>query len=81
MRLAKSCSGLFAVLPIELLSKIFEKSDQKDCAAAAIVCRQWSNAALDELWRSLPSLMPLLNLLGPIENTNMGKVHVILGAW
>ncbi|KAG9050186.1 hypothetical protein FS837_007084 [Tulasnella sp. UAMH 9824] len=75
-----------ALLPIELLSKIFEKSDKKGCAAAAIVCRRWSNAALDELWRSLPSLMPLLNLLGPIENTTMGKdlrpdVVVTEGTW
>ncbi|KAG8910396.1 hypothetical protein FRC00_008279, partial [Tulasnella sp. 408] len=36
----------------------------KACAAAARVCRVWSDAALDELWRTLPSFYPLINLLG-----------------
>ncbi|KIO26773.1 hypothetical protein M407DRAFT_23968 [Tulasnella calospora MUT 4182] len=68
------------------MSKIFEHLDQKDCGAAAIVCRRWSSSALDELWRSLPTLIPLLSLLGPIEDTNMGKdlqpdVIVAEGTW
>ncbi|KAG9020016.1 hypothetical protein FS837_008659, partial [Tulasnella sp. UAMH 9824] len=46
--------------------------EQHDCAAASVVCRRWSEVALDELWRSLPSLLPLFELLGPLDDTHFG---------
>lgn len=49
----------------ELLRHIF--ADQSTQAAGAKTCRSWSALALDELWRRLNSLGPLLELLGPLE--------------
>ncbi|KIO26779.1 hypothetical protein M407DRAFT_23974, partial [Tulasnella calospora MUT 4182] len=59
-------------LPPEVLYIIFAllQDSLKDRAAAALVCRSWSDAALDELWRSLPSFLPLLKLLGPFSYIN-----------
>ncbi|KAG8897020.1 hypothetical protein FRC00_004923 [Tulasnella sp. 408] len=47
--------------------------DTKDCAITALVCRLWSGVALDELWRSPPSLLPLFEILGPLVDTENGK--------
>ncbi|KAG8897562.1 hypothetical protein FRC01_011288 [Tulasnella sp. 417] len=54
-------------LPVEVLYIIFGllQDSPKDWATAALVCRSWSDPALDELWRSLPSFLPLLKLVGP----------------
>ncbi|KIO26781.1 hypothetical protein M407DRAFT_234238 [Tulasnella calospora MUT 4182] len=50
-----------------------EKRDKRVCAAAALVCRHWCNIALDELWRSLPSLLPLFKVLGPLVDEESGQ--------
>ncbi|KAG8993789.1 hypothetical protein FRB94_010368 [Tulasnella sp. JGI-2019a] len=52
-------------VPEELLSAIFKNLIKRDQASAARVCNQWSGAALDQLWYSLDSLLPVLHLLGP----------------
>lgn len=50
----------------EIVAGILEASDQADRAASARVCREWSTIALDKLWRSLDSLLPLFVLLSPV---------------
>ncbi|KAG8946242.1 hypothetical protein FRC04_011988 [Tulasnella sp. 424] len=54
------------------MAMIFGMLGQQDCAAAAVVCRHWSGVALDELWRSIPSLRPLFGLLGSLKRTELG---------
>ncbi|KAG8909988.1 hypothetical protein FRC01_006612 [Tulasnella sp. 417] len=51
----------------EILRLIFQFTEQASLSRAARVSRAWSNIALDELWRSLPSIFPLLKLLAPLE--------------
>ncbi|KAG8923295.1 hypothetical protein FRC01_012926 [Tulasnella sp. 417] len=60
-------------MPPEVMSMIFAISDRLTCAAACRVCHRWSGAAMDELWRSLPSLQPLFKLLGPLVKTDDGQ--------
>ncbi|KIO32387.1 hypothetical protein M407DRAFT_18698 [Tulasnella calospora MUT 4182] len=47
----------------ELLYIIFSFSDAPELARSARVCKNWSDRALDELWRDLDSVFPLLELL------------------
>lgn len=42
---------------------MLEFADQASLAVAARVCQQWSAIARDELWKSLPSIFPLLKLV------------------
>ncbi|KAG8945182.1 hypothetical protein FRC04_001161 [Tulasnella sp. 424] len=49
----------------EILRSIFQLAEPPSLAVAARVCQRWSGIALDELWRSLPSIYPLLTLLVP----------------
>ncbi|KAG8945183.1 hypothetical protein FRC04_001162 [Tulasnella sp. 424] len=49
----------------ELLRSIFQFAEPPSLAVAARVCQRWNGIALDELWRSLPSIYPLLTLLVP----------------
>ncbi|KIO26783.1 hypothetical protein M407DRAFT_23978, partial [Tulasnella calospora MUT 4182] len=60
-------------IPLEVMRMIFAMSDKRVCAAAALVCRQWCSIALDELWRSLPSLPPLFKVLGPLVYAGYGQ--------
>ncbi|KAG8906862.1 hypothetical protein FRB99_005922 [Tulasnella sp. 403] len=52
----------------ELLNTIFEFLYYRwaNATSAALVCRLWSDIALDCVWRSVPSLMPLLRVLAPL---------------
>ncbi|KAG8910968.1 hypothetical protein FRC01_006018 [Tulasnella sp. 417] len=48
----------------ELLRKIIEILPVKDAVSAARVCRAWKEPALDRIWHSINSLVPLLRLIG-----------------
>lgn len=50
-----------------MVQNIFELADDRTRAAGALVCRGWSQHALDELWRALDSLIPVFRLLSPLE--------------
>ncbi|KAF4583633.1 hypothetical protein EYR38_002388 [Pleurotus pulmonarius] len=52
----------------ELLGKILEYSNPAQNYRNALVSKNWSNEALNILWRTLPSLVPLLKLLGPMTS-------------
>lgn len=39
--------------------------DNEDLLAASLVCKTWNSIALDHLWRTLHSVIPLFKLLGP----------------
>ncbi|KAG8913891.1 hypothetical protein FRC01_004337, partial [Tulasnella sp. 417] len=47
----------------ELLFVIFAFSEKPELARSARVCKDWSDAALDELWKDLDSIFPLLELV------------------
>ncbi|KAG9032243.1 hypothetical protein FS837_002777 [Tulasnella sp. UAMH 9824] len=49
----------------EILRLILQFAEQPSLVAAARVCKFWSHIALDERWRSLPSISPLLELVAP----------------
>ena len=51
---------------VELQTHILSFLDPKDLLHAALVCRQWSEAALDILWLVIYDFRPLLNLLAPM---------------
>jgi hypothetical protein len=52
----------------ETLSMIFAQAELGACAAAIRVCRLWYEPAANEVWRDLPSLLPLFSLLAPFES-------------
>lgn len=47
----------------EVIQNIFELADQSTQVAGARVCRNWSTRALDSLWSSLESVVPLLQVM------------------
>lgn len=49
---------------------IFKQASQRSRAAAMCVCRSWFSIAANELWRTLPSPVPLLSLLAPLRPNN-----------
>ncbi|KAG9024645.1 hypothetical protein FS837_005246, partial [Tulasnella sp. UAMH 9824] len=51
----------------EILNEVFYLLPKRaDAAAAATVCRTWTSVALNIVWQDLPSVFPLLELLGPL---------------
>ncbi|KIO31003.1 hypothetical protein M407DRAFT_19885 [Tulasnella calospora MUT 4182] len=50
----------------EILVNIFSKCNRSTNAASSLVCRRWSDVGVDQLWSSLPSLLPLLRILLPL---------------
>lgn len=56
-----------ALEQIRILRLIFQFADQASLSSAARVSRAWSEIALDQLWRSLPSIFPLIKLLAPLN--------------
>ncbi|KAG8900847.1 hypothetical protein FRC00_010815 [Tulasnella sp. 408] len=47
----------------ELLSMVFSHSAKPELAISARVCKTWSDPALDELWKNLKNVFPLLQLV------------------
>ncbi|KAG8925657.1 hypothetical protein FRC00_003786, partial [Tulasnella sp. 408] len=52
-----------ALFTPELLSLVFSFFQSADLATSARVCKWWSDTALNELWRDLYSVFPLLELV------------------
>ncbi|KAF8839248.1 hypothetical protein BDN67DRAFT_981963 [Paxillus ammoniavirescens] len=50
----------------ELLDTIFNFLDKKTNVTNALVCKQWSQIALDVVWKEVDDLVLLLNLLKPV---------------
>ncbi|KAG8931664.1 hypothetical protein FRC01_000999 [Tulasnella sp. 417] len=48
----------------EILDIIISFLDDKDLLTAVLVCKAWGPTALDHLWRTLGSVIPLFRLLG-----------------
>lgn len=67
-------SAVIARFPIpEIMDGVFKVSDTSDLACIALVCRTWSELALDRLWEDrLKSLVPLLKMLGPLIQDTVG---------
>ncbi|KAJ7158899.1 hypothetical protein C8R46DRAFT_1178256 [Mycena filopes] len=59
-------SSRVLVIP-ELLDMIFSYLDDRSNAANASVSKQWSEVALDTLWRDLDSLHRLFSILTPLK--------------
>ncbi|KAI0324707.1 hypothetical protein GY45DRAFT_1288459 [Cubamyces sp. BRFM 1775] len=52
----------------EILELVFSFLDASGKSRCACVCKQWSEVALDALWRDVDSLRRLFGLLAPIES-------------
>ncbi|KIO31004.1 hypothetical protein M407DRAFT_19886 [Tulasnella calospora MUT 4182] len=50
----------------EILVNIFSKCDRSTNAVSSLVCQTWNDFAVEQLWSSLPSLLPLLRILLPL---------------
>ena len=69
-------SSLTVVLDDEdLRERILSFGEDHDLVQCALVSRAWSNTALDVLWSSLESIVPLFSILSPLivpNNPNAG---------
>jgi len=54
-----------ALLIPELLKNIFSFAERHDNVNHACVCKQWSEIALDLVWREVENILQLLTLLRP----------------
>ena len=59
----------------ELLQMIFGILDLPSNAMNARVCKQWSDIALDILWREIDELYILFRILVPLTKT-IGEIYV-----
>lgn len=55
---------VFAVA--ELQEQIFFYNEKRDTARCARVCQGWLECALDQTWRDLQCIRPLLQILAPL---------------
>ena len=60
-------SGSIALHVPELLERILRYTWQDTLANSARVARFWSELALDILWEELPCILPLLEIVGPLQ--------------
>jgi F-box-like len=66
-----TASTMHRVLGIpELLDMVFRFLDDASNASNARVCRQWSEIALDMLWRDVNDLYRLFGLLAPLRKAD-----------
>jgi len=63
-----------ALLIPELLRNIFSFADRNDNVSHACVCKQWSDIALDFVWKEVENILQLLTLLRPCQSN--GGDHV-----
>jgi hypothetical protein len=56
----------------ELLDLIFSFMDRASNVNNACVCRQWSEIALDNLWREVDNLLLLFSVLAPLQDNQTG---------
>ncbi|KAG8990103.1 hypothetical protein FRB94_013758 [Tulasnella sp. JGI-2019a] len=61
----------------EILKKVLEFTDTGSQAASARVNRFWNAVALDVLWLDLEGVVPLLELIGPLELDSLD--HLVFG--
>jgi hypothetical protein len=54
----------------ELLDMVFRFLDEASNASNARICRQWSEIALDTLWRDVNDLHRLFGLLAPLRKAD-----------
>lgn len=52
-----------AVLIPEILSNVFSTLEASDLYSATLVCLSWSELCLNELWKDMDSVLPLLKVL------------------
>ncbi|KAG8971119.1 hypothetical protein FRC05_011488 [Tulasnella sp. 425] len=50
----------------DILTCVFTFVEKGQLPSSARVCKAWNEPVLDELWKELPSLFPLLDLLGTL---------------
>lgn len=73
MAVLSAHSLMHRVLAIpELLDMIFGFLDEGSNASNARVSKQWSDIALDTLWRDVSDLHRLFGLLAPLEKCSDG---------
>lgn len=60
----------------DILTIVFNFVDKGQLPSCARVNKAWRDPALDELWKELPSVFPLFELLGSLIHENGGWVCV-----
>lgn len=51
----------------EVLELTFSLCRRRDAVQCARVCTSWKDLALDRVWRDLESLLPLFEILAPLD--------------
>lgn len=64
-----------ALLIPELLQNIFSFVDRNDNVSNACVCKQWSEIALDLVWREVENIPQFLTLLRPRRIHGLSSVR------
>jgi len=64
-----------ALLTPELLKNIFSFVGRNDNVNHACVCKQWSEIALDLVWRKVENILQLLTLLRPCQRNGISHVR------
>ena len=64
MAFQTTCQRVLAIP--ELIDSIFSYGDREVNLQCALVCRSWSNFALDALWKDIDDLFPILSILCPL---------------
>lgn len=62
----------------ELLQMVFAVSDPRSNTVNARVCKQWSDIALDILWREIDELDILFEILAPFKMVEASYVSTYL---
>jgi len=67
---------------IELLHRIFGYMGREDQVTCALVCRAWSEVALDVIWYRVDDFRSFANLLSPVkkrvEESEVSYVRLLL---
>lgn len=50
----------------EILSNVFSSMTKGQLYTMTLVCKSWSGLSLNELWREMDTVLPLLKVLGPM---------------
>ena len=57
----------------EILELIFSFLDAETNAVNALVCRKWSELALNNVWRDVSEIRRLFSLLAPMRNAPLSR--------
>lgn len=65
----------------EILCNVMAYNERDVSVTCMRVCRYWGDAARDFVWLKMDSLMPLLNLLGPMQQRTTDENHLVSSSY